>query len=151
MDRIFMRGLVAGIMAGLAGFIFSHTMYILGLSKLSSIHLTGALELENIAEVTMGGFVLALIVHLILSGIFGLSLSVLINFMGSGFWLLKGAVAGAFGDMLLHNFLLALIRPDLNLDPNAATSATLLATHILMGIVAAFIVVYYSRLRIKAT
>lgn len=137
-------GTIAGFIGGIVGLVFSYSMFFLGISPISSVHLAASLVVTDILNLSMGGFLWSIITHLTVSAAFGIILAYIIRYSGRENWWLKGAGTGAIICLIAHSYLIPLMRTDLRgLIFNAPSFGTMITTHSLIGLMASFIIVKY--------
>jgi hypothetical protein len=146
MQDLIITGIAAGLAGGTVGVIFSHSLYLAGVTSLSSIHLAAALVLMEINNLTAAGLILSLATHLLVASAYGVALTLLLHYTGKDHYIIKGLSSGAVSCLVLHSYLLPMVRSDLNLIPNAAAGLTMLITHSFIGLVAAIVIVKYAKL-----
>lgn len=142
----FTLGAISGLIAGTVGVIFSHTVYLLGITPFSSIHLAAAILIRDNFKLSLGGFILALINHLVISATFGVAMVIILYYTGEKHYIIKGLGFGYLTCLFLSAFLIPIIRTDIDLIPSAVSSAGKLFTHSLIGLISAFIIVKYRKL-----
>ncbi len=141
-------GALSGLIAGTVGVIFSHTVYLFGITPFSSIHLAAAILIRDNFKLSLGGFILALINHLVISATFGVAMVIILYYTGKKHYIIKGVGFGYLTCLFLSAFLIPLIRTDIDLIPSAVSSAGKLFTHSLIGVVSAYIIVKYGEISI---
>ncbi len=102
----FIGGFVAGVIGGIIGIVFSHSLFLLGLSPISSLHLATALVVPEMFALTTGGVFISFLTHLIVAGVFGVVLLLILYYTGKDYYILKGIASGAFACLVLHQSLL---------------------------------------------
>ncbi len=146
MRDIFIGGSVAGLIGGIIGIAFSHSLFLLGLTPISSLHLAAALVLPEMFVLTTGGVFISLVTHLIVASVFGVALILILYYTGKDYYIFKGIASGAFACLVLHSYLLPLVRPDLEIRHSTSAAITMITTHSIIGLVAAFIIAKYSKI-----
>lgn len=144
-DTIF-AGTVAGVIAGAAGLMFSYTLFLLGITPISSVHLAATLIVMDVINLSPGAVIFAVVTHLVVSSFFSIILTYVLLFTGKNFWLLKGGGFGALFCLVAHSFLIPLMRTDAQVRSlifNTPSFGVMITTHTLIGLVAAFIIVKY--------
>ncbi len=142
-------GAIAGAIGGAVGLIYSYTMFLLGISPISSLNLAATMVVMDIVNLTLGGVIWSIITHLVVAAAFGVIVAYILLWSGKDFWLLKGTVAGALFCLTTHSYLIPLMRTDAqvhNLIFNPSSFGTMITTHSLIGLITAFLIVWYSRL-----
>jgi uncharacterized membrane protein YagU involved in acid resistance len=142
-DKIIL-GAMAGAAGGAIGLVFSYTMYLLGISPMSSLHLAAALVVTDIIYLTPGGVIWSIVTHLTVSSVFGILLTYLFMYIGREYWIFKGIGTGAVFCLLAHSYLIPLMRTDAQVRSlifNAPSFGTMITTHSLIGLVTAYIIV----------
>ncbi len=137
-------GAFAGIVGGIIGIIYSHFMFLLGFSPISSVHIAASLVIIDILNPTTLGYANAIITHLVVAAAFGVLLTYILVYTGKDFWPIKGLGFGAFFCLLAHSYLIPLMRTDEQtraLIFNAPSWTLTISTHMLIGIIAAAIIV----------
>lgn len=145
-DTVFAGG-IAGLAGGTVGIIFSHTMFILGFTPISSLHLAAALVLKDIMNLGTADIIIALAAHLLTAWAFGVILLIIFRYTGRDHYVFKGIGFGMVTCLILHSYLLPLLRRDLALTNVAPESIVMLMTHGIIGLVAAIVLVNYSKLQ----
>lgn len=144
-DKIVL-GSIAGGIGGIIGIIFSYSMYRLGISSISSINVAASLVVLDILNLTPTGVIFSIITHLTIASLFGILLLYILKFFGKEYWALKGMMFGALFCLLMHSYLIPLMRTDLQVRSlffNTPSWGTIWATHTLIGLVDSFIIVKY--------
>ncbi len=143
-------GVIAGLVGGLVGIVFSHAMFLLGINPMSSLHLAAALVVNDIFSLTPGGVFWSIVTHHVVAAVFGVFLALLLLYSGKDYWLPKVVAAGTFVCIVLHAFLMPILRPDIDFRPNAAAFGTMIVTHALIGVIAGWIIVKYYRPELRS-
>jgi hypothetical protein len=147
-------GSMAGVIGGTVGIMFSYTVFLLGLSPLSSIHLAATLVVIDIQNLTALGYIDAIFTHLLVASVFGVLLTYILLCTGKSFWLLKGIGFGALFCLMTHAYLIPLMRTDEQVRTlifNSPSWTTMGLTHMLIGFVTVKIIVKYHYLFKKPT
>ena len=96
-------GAIAGSIGGAIGIMFSFSMYLLGISPMSSINLAATLVTIDVVNLTTGGVIFAIITHLLVASLFGTLLTYILKFTGKHFWIFKGIGFGALFCLVSHS------------------------------------------------
>ena len=139
-------GSIAGAIGGFIGLIFSYSMFLLGISPMSSINLAATLVVMDIVNLTPAGVIFSIVVHLTIASLFGTLLTYILRYSGKEYWAFKGVMFGALTCIILHSYLIPLMRTDeqvRSLIFNPPSWGTMVTTHSIIGLVAAFIIVKY--------
>ncbi len=139
-------GVIAGVIGGSIGIAFSYTMFLLGISAMSSIHLAASLVVIDVLNLTTLGFISAIAAHLTVATAFGVVMTFILLYTGKDFWLLKGLGFGALWCLISHSYFIPLMRTDEQVRTlifNAPSWATMVTTHSLIGLVTAAVIVKY--------
>ncbi len=139
-------GAMAGIIGGAIGMTYSYTMFLLGISPMSSIHLAATLIVIDVINLTTLAFISAIIAHLTVAAAFGVLLTYLLLYTGKDFWVLKGLGFGAIFCLITHSYFIPLMRTDEQVRTlifNAPSWATATSNHSLIGLIAATVIVKY--------
>ncbi len=139
-------GAMAGIIGGAIGMAYSYTMFLLGISSMSSVHLAATLIVIDVINLTALGFINAVAAHLIVAAAFGVVLTYILLYTGKDFWVLKGLGMGALFCLITHSYFIPLMRTDeqvRSLIFNAPSWATMVSTHSIIGLITAAVIVKY--------
>jgi hypothetical protein len=150
MRDTFGMGVIAGLIGGLVGIVFSHTLFLLGVTSIASLHLAAALVVNDIFNLTAGGVFWSVVAHFSIAASFGVLMALVIRYSGRDYWVLKAVILGALVCMILHSYLMPILRPDIDFRPTAAEFGTMVVTHSLISLVATYIIVKYYRHPVKA-
>lgn len=137
-------GAMAGVIGGTVGMAFSYTVFLLGLSPLSSVHLAATLVVIDIQNLTTLGYIDAIFTHLLVASVFGTLLTYILLNTGKSFWLLKGIGFGALFCLITHAYLIPLMRTDEHVRTlifNSPSWTTMGVTHMLIGLVTVTVIV----------
>ncbi len=140
-------GSVAGSIGGAIGLIFSHSLFLLGIPPISSVHLAATMVVMDITNLTTGGVIWSLVTHFVVASTYGVLITYFLLKTGKDYWLLKGMLTGAFFCLIAHSYLIPLMRTEPQVHSlifNAPSFGTMITAHSIIGVVAVFIVVRYS-------
>lgn len=148
-------GSVAGVIGGTVGLIYSYTLFLLGVTPMSSLHLAATLVVVDVLNLTPGAVIDAIITHLLVAAVFGILLTYVLLFTGKDYLVIKGLGTGAVFCLIAHSYLIPLMRTDAqvrNLIFNAASWGAQMSTHALIGLVAAFIIAnHHHALKVRSS
>jgi len=139
-------GSMAGSIGGAIGLIFSYSMFLLGISPMSSINLAATLVAVDILNLTTGGIIWSIITHLVVASMFGVLLTSILISSGKEYWIFKGIVIGAIFCLVSHSYLIPLMRTEVQVRNsifNVSSFGTMITTHSLIGLITAYIFVKY--------
>lgn len=139
-------GAMSGAIGGAIGITFSYSMFLLGITPLSSVHLAATLVVIDIINLTTLGFINAVFTHLLVASVFGVLLTYILLMTGKDFWILKGIVFGALFCLMTHAYFIPLMRTDEQVRTlifNAPSWSIALLTHMLIGLTTATAIVKY--------
>lgn len=137
-------GALSGLIGGVVGAIFSHSMFLLGLTPISSIHLAATLIVIDILNLTTLGFIDATLTHLFVSSFFGVLLTYILIYAGKDFWPIKGTGFGILFCLIAHSYLIPLLRAEEAIRAllfNTASWTIIFLTHSLIGLITATVIV----------
>jgi uncharacterized membrane protein YagU involved in acid resistance len=147
MDDLIFGGSIAGLIGGTVGIIFSHSMFIAGVTPTSSLHLAAALVLHDVMNLGTADIIISLLTHLATAAAFGVALALILRYTGKDHYLFKGAGFGVVICLIMHAYLIPILRRDLPITTVASESFVMITTHAIIGIIAAIILVRYTKLR----
>jgi hypothetical protein len=139
-------GSISGAVGGIVGLAFSYSMFLLGFSPISSLHLAATLVVVDILKLTPLGVIDSIVAHLTVAAAFGVILTYMFRYTGKEYWVLKGIGAGALFCIITHSYFIPLMRSDeqvRSLIFNPPSWATMVTTHSIIGLVTAFMIVKY--------
>jgi hypothetical protein len=146
-DKI-IAGSVAGAVGGVFGLIFSYSLFLLGISPVSSINIAGSFVALDILNLTTGGIIWAIIVHFVVATIYGVMLIYFLLITGKDYWLVKGVLTGAAFCLIAHAYLLPLMRTDATVHSlifNPPSFGTMTLAHTIIGMVSAYVIIRYAK------
>jgi hypothetical protein len=139
-------GAMAGLIAGAIGMTYSHTMFLLGFTPMSALHLAASLVTTDVINLTTLEVVNAVFTHLLVAANFAVLLTYLLVTTGKDFWVIKGIGFGATFCLISHSYLIPLMRTDEQVRTlifNGPSWTVTLTNHILIGLISAIIIVKY--------
>ena len=131
-------GAMSGVIGGAIGMTYSYSMFLLGITPLSSVHLAATLVVIDVINLTALGYLNAIFTHLLVAAFFGVLLTYLLLYTGKDFWLLKGIGFGALFCLMTHAYFIPLMRTDEQVRTlifDAPSWSVALSTHMLIGLI----------------
>lgn len=130
-DR-FARGLLDGLIAGLAKLAFSNLFFFLGTARTVEIHRGAAIFLDSWTGNVAAFWLVGLAAHFTFSVLYGLLFSWLLSLTGDDFVLMKGLAIGLIG-WLASGVLARLMGTHAFLMNDAGSEAVWFVSHIVFG------------------
>ncbi|WP_408956270.1 hypothetical protein [Natroniella sp. ANB-PHB2] len=146
-DRI-TTGALSGLAAGILMGLISMTLFRMQICKLCIIAIGGGIFTGQLGDLHIYGLIIAWLVHLALSSTFGILIATMLDYLGTDYYMLKGAALLIL--IYLANIgIIAPLRGTIPDSPEFFDLFLILLYHIFFGALTSFLVVKYSNLKIE--